>query len=371
MCKAIDKNSVCCLPTYPRKLAFWLLLSKFWAGVTVYLAPLDSLPPPGVAPSWVILPPTLNHNYANTVCKFYIVFFVSQLIWAVANSSRLCQNQDFGETALYWLLCTSLHLLWTCIIMGIFTHNQDTATLLRMMKISYHPVIFCLFTLISHKKNTLDDGWGATYPSWFILPPTQIFDQQWLAMDFVIAVNCLNNYKQICFIKYRHCLRVCRTHFLKFIHLLLVGGGGGGNITWLVYLTPHPRFWNGDCLHIMKWLWSITLLKMMKISYNSNIFCLFTLISHLKYLWWRVGGNLSKLVYLAPQQDFWAVIGYGFWIAVNCFNNYKWICSTKYWYCLLVYKNQFLEIQPYTGGGQHIMFTLPPTHNFGTVTVYR
>ena len=30
MCKAIDKNSVCCLPTYPRKLAFWVLLSEFW-----------------------------------------------------------------------------------------------------------------------------------------------------------------------------------------------------------------------------------------------------------------------------------------------------------------------------------------------------
>ena len=34
------------------------------------------------------------------------------------------------------------------------------------------------------------------------------------------------------------------------------GGGvvvcGGGNISWLVYLIPHPRFWNGDCLHIMK-----------------------------------------------------------------------------------------------------------------------
>ena len=25
------------------------------------------------------------------------------------------------------------------------------------------------------------DGWGATYPSWFILPPTQIFEQ-WMAM---------------------------------------------------------------------------------------------------------------------------------------------------------------------------------------------
>ena len=32
LCKAIDKDSVCCLPTYPRKLAFWLLLSEFWAG---------------------------------------------------------------------------------------------------------------------------------------------------------------------------------------------------------------------------------------------------------------------------------------------------------------------------------------------------
>ena len=32
LCKAIDKKSVCCLPTYPRKLAFWLLLSEFWAG---------------------------------------------------------------------------------------------------------------------------------------------------------------------------------------------------------------------------------------------------------------------------------------------------------------------------------------------------
>ena len=74
----------------------------------------------------------------------------------------------------------------------------------------------------------MDDWWGATYPSWFILPPTQIFDQ-WLAMDFVIAVNCFNNYKQICFIKYRYCLLVYKTHFLKFFHLLVcVGGGGGG-----------------------------------------------------------------------------------------------------------------------------------------------
>ena len=36
----------------------------------------------------------------------------------------------------------------------------------------------------------MDGGGGATYPSWFILPPTQIFEQ-WLAMDLVIAVTDL------------------------------------------------------------------------------------------------------------------------------------------------------------------------------------
>ena len=42
----------------------------------------------------------------------------------------------------------------------------------------------------------MDDGRGATYPSWFILPPTHDF----LALtgsDFVFAVNCSNNYKRL------------------------------------------------------------------------------------------------------------------------------------------------------------------------------
>ena len=116
----------------------------------------------------------------------------------------------------------------------------------------------------------------------------------------------------------------------------------------------------------------------MKISYNPDILCLFTPISQLKYLRWRVGGNhktpflenhpctgggggatYPSWFTLPPTQDFWAVIGNGFWIAVNCFNNYKWICFTKYRYCLLVYKNPFLEIHPFTGGGQHIPTGLP------------
>ena len=113
-----------------------------------------------------------------------------------------------------------------------------------------------------------------TYPSWIILPTTWIFEQ-WLAMDselLLIAVTTINGYVS------QNTDTACyytKNHFLKFIHLLV-----GGNISQLVYLTPHPRFWSSDCLHIMKWLWSITLLKMMKISYIPDIFCLFTLISH-------------------------------------------------------------------------------------------
>ena len=91
-----------------------------------------------------------------------------------------------------------------------------------------------------------------------------------------------------------------KNHFLKFIHLLV-----GGNISQLVYLTPHPRFWSSDCLHIMKWLWSITLLKMMKISYIPDIFCLFTLISQLKYLLWiGWGATYPSWFILPPTQIF-------------------------------------------------------------------
>ena len=139
----------------------------------------------------------------------------------------------------------------------------------------------------------------------------------WIAVNYFSTVNgyVSQNTDTACW--------YTKTHFLKFTQIQV-----GGNTSQLVYLTPHSRFWSRDCLHIMKWLWSITLhkwwkcLKMMKFSYNPNIFCLFTLISQLKYLPWRVGGNLSQLVYLAPHLDFWAVIGYGFWIAANCCYNY-------------------------------------------------
>ena len=101
----------------------------------------------------------------------------------------------------------------------------------------------CLHSSVN--LNTFDDRWGATYPSWFILPPTQIF-LQWLAMDselLLIALTTINGYVS------QNACKYTTKQFMKFIHLLV-----GGNISQLVYLTPHPRFWSSDCLHIMKWL---------------------------------------------------------------------------------------------------------------------
>ena len=76
---------------------------------------------------------------------------------------------------------------------------------------------------------------------------------------------------------------------------------------------------------------------------------------------WMTGGGQpipAGLSYPPPMIfEHWLAID--FVIAVNCFNNYKRICYTKYRYCLLVYKNPFLEILSFTGGGQHISAGLP------------
>ena len=143
-------------------------------------------------------------------------------------------------------------------------------------------------------------------------------------------------------------------------------------------LPPHPRFWNGDCLHLMKWLWSITLLKMIKISYNSDIFCFFTLISHLKYLrWWVGGGEPISAGLSSPTQIFEQWLAMDLVIAVNYFNNYKWICFTN--------KMDMFQILPasiekpiswnssvyWWGAFCPSWFIVPPTHDFSAVIGYR
>ena len=46
-------------------------------------------------------------------------------------------------------------------------------------------------------RNAFDDGWGATYPSWFILPPTHdFFSIDWLLilLLLLIALTTINRF---------------------------------------------------------------------------------------------------------------------------------------------------------------------------------
>ena len=95
---------------------------------------------------------------------------------------------------------------------------------------------------------------------------------------------------------------------------------------------------------------------MMKISYYPDIFFLLVYNNQSLKIPWMMGGGQPIPAGLSyPQPKFlscdwqWILV-----IAVNCFNDYKQICFTKYRYCLLAYKNPFLEIHPFTGGGQPI-----------------
>ena len=48
---------------------------------------------------------------------------------------------------------------------------------------------------------------------------------------------------------FRHCLLVDNNQSLEMSSMT---GGGGGNLSQLVYLTPHPRLWSSDHVQIMQ-----------------------------------------------------------------------------------------------------------------------
>ena len=134
----------------------------------------------------------------------------------------------------------------------------------------------------------------------------------------------------------------------------------GGNLSQLVYLTPHLRLWSSDCVKIMKMTFKCY------ISENDENTLKFRHFLHvynnqsLEMPWMTVGGQpIPAGLSCPPPMIFEQSLAIDFVVAVNCFKNHKYVCFTKYIYCLLVYKNPFLEIHPYTGGGQHIPAGLP------------
>ena len=95
----------------------------------------------------------------------------------------------------------------------------------------------------------------------------------------------------------------------------------------------------------------------------SNISCLFTTTSHYKCLGWLMGDNLSQLVYLTPHLRFWSSgcvqimkMTFKCYISENDEN------TLKFRHFLHVYNNQSLEMPWMTGGGQPIPAGLSCPH---------
>ena len=96
----------------------------------------------------------------------------------------------------------------------------------------------------------------------------------------------------------------------------------------------------------------------------SNISCLFTTTSHYKCIGCRVGGNLSQLVYLTPHPRLWSSdcvqimkMTFKCYISENDENTLKFrrfLHVYKFRHFLHVYNNQSLEMPWMMGGGQPI-----------------
>ena len=146
--------------------------------------------------------------------------------------------------------------------------------------------------------------------------------------------------------------------FTTTSHYKCLGWRVGGNISQLVYLTPHPRLWSSDCVQIMKMTFKCYISENDENSLKFRHFLHVYNNQSLEMPWMTGGGQpIPAGLSYPPPMIFEQWLAIDFVIAVNCFNNYK--CFIKYRYCLLVYKNPFLEILSFTGGGQHIPAGLP------------
>ena len=143
-------------------------------------------------------------------------------------------------------------------------------------------------------------GGGQHIPAGLSYPRPKTLEQ-WLCTDNEITFKCyIRENDENFLISNISCL------FTTTSHYKCLGWWVGGNLSQLVYLTPHPRLWSSDCVQIMKITFKCYISENDENFLISNISCLFTTTSHYKCLGWRVGGNLSQLVYLTPHPRLWS-----------------------------------------------------------------
>ena len=95
----------------------------------------------------------------------------------------------------------------------------------------------CLHLTFSSVRLSLSEGWGASCPVWFILPPAQDLGQ---------AVSSVNSYCTIILeylvVRDINIILVKLTCFHPTFSLVTLVRGVGGKLSRLVYLAPRPGF---------------------------------------------------------------------------------------------------------------------------------
>ena len=145
---------------------------------------------------------------------------------------------------------------------------------------------------------------GLSYPP----PPPPMIFEHWLAMILLLLLIALTTINGFVSQNTDTACQYKKSHFMKFFIYRWGATYPSWFTLPPTPLLPHhhPGHCSSKFLHIMEWVFSASWVKLMKISCYRNIFCLFTTTSHYQCLGWRAGGNLSQLVYLTPHPRLWS-----------------------------------------------------------------
>ena len=148
----------------------WLM--KVCRQVSQFILPPGQVAPRGASQPWLACPP--GGNLSRDILPPTLVTFTpgGQHIPAGLSCPPGVKLNQPGYLAPHpWTLSSNcpeilkLLLISQACINGIFHIIQIRNSLSTDFVIALIPVT----------RNAFDDGWGATYPSWFILPPTENF----------------------------------------------------------------------------------------------------------------------------------------------------------------------------------------------------
>ena len=126
----------------------------------------------------------------------------------------------------------------------------------------------------------------------------------------------------------------------------------GGNISQLVYLTPHPRLWSSGCVQIRKMTFKCYISKNYENTLKFRHFLHVYNNQSLQMPWMTEGCNLSQLVYLTPHPRLWSSDHVQIMqMTFKCYISENDENILLFRHFMLVDNNQSLAMSSMTGGG--------------------